>query len=231
MSSRREVLIRILMLLQRKTLIKPKNRTLKCLKRHYLTVQSMKNVAVLTEDGAFALFLRPHPGEFDSSSVPTPREFAIQGKKKANARESARGGGLGAGGIDWCIMCASIKALNGQTTTKTATLGKLNSRSCKYAHTLGTIWKIREFPHPAGSTANTSFHLMKWSEASSWTGFNSGILEKPLSKANCTAPRKALSNSLPSSTFFFVWSFFEPKNRFLGAPREHSRDSANESSC
>ena len=47
-----------------------------------LTVQSMKNVAVLTEDEAFALFFRPHPGE-----------FAIQGKKNANARGSARGGG------------------------------------------------------------------------------------------------------------------------------------------
>ena len=45
------------------------------------------------------------------------------------------------------------------------------------------------------------------------------ILEKPLSNANCTAPQKARSNSLPSSTFFFVWSFFEPKNRFLGLPR------------
>ena len=72
MSSRREVLIRILALLQRKTLIETKNRTLKCLKWHYLTVRSMKNVAVLTEDGAFALFFRPHPGEFDSSRVPTP---------------------------------------------------------------------------------------------------------------------------------------------------------------
>ena len=30
----------------------------------------MKNVAVLTEDGAFAVFFRPHP-----------REFATQGKK------------------------------------------------------------------------------------------------------------------------------------------------------
>ena len=30
----------------------------------------MKNVAVLTEDGAFEFFFRPHP-----------REFAIQGKK------------------------------------------------------------------------------------------------------------------------------------------------------
>ena len=53
-------------------LIKPKNRTLKCLKRHFLTVRSMKNVAELTEDGAFAIFFRPHPGGFDSSRVPTP---------------------------------------------------------------------------------------------------------------------------------------------------------------
>ena len=51
MSSRREVLIRILALLQRKTLIETKNRTLKCLKRHYSTVRSMKNVAVLMKDG------------------------------------------------------------------------------------------------------------------------------------------------------------------------------------
>ena len=50
----------------------------------------MKNVAVLTEDGAFVLFFRPHPGGLDSSRV--PREFAIQGKKNANARGSARGG-------------------------------------------------------------------------------------------------------------------------------------------
>ena len=75
MSSRREVLIRILALLQRKTLIETKNRTLKCLKWHYSTVRSMKNVAVLTEDGAFALFFRPHPGGFHSSRVPIPRNL------------------------------------------------------------------------------------------------------------------------------------------------------------
>ena len=40
MSSRREVLIRILALLQRKTLIETKNRILKCLKRHYLNVRT-----------------------------------------------------------------------------------------------------------------------------------------------------------------------------------------------
>ena len=72
MSSRHEVCIRILALLQGKTLIETKNHTLKCLKRYYLTVRSMKNVAVLTEDRAFALFFRPHPGAFDSPIVPTP---------------------------------------------------------------------------------------------------------------------------------------------------------------
>ena len=82
MSSRREVLIRILALLQRKTLTETKNRALKCLKWHYLTVRSMKNVAVLTEDGAFALFFNfiPTPGDLTAQESP-PREFAIQGKK------------------------------------------------------------------------------------------------------------------------------------------------------
>ena len=41
----------------------------------------MKNIAVLTEDGAFALFFRPHPGGFDSSRVPTPRNLPAKGKK------------------------------------------------------------------------------------------------------------------------------------------------------
>ena len=68
-------------------------------------MRSVKNVAVLTEDGAVALFFRPHPGGFDSLRS-HPREFAIQGENKANARESARdgrgggGGRLGAAGID-----------------------------------------------------------------------------------------------------------------------------------
>ena len=102
MSSRREVLIRILALLQRKTLIKPKTRTLKCLKRHYLTVRSIKNVAVLTEDGTFALFFRPHPGGFDSSRVPTPGNLPFKAKKMLMSGGQP-GGVLGAGGIDWCI--------------------------------------------------------------------------------------------------------------------------------
>ena len=106
MSSRSEVLIRILALLQRKTLLETKNRTLKCLKRHYSTVQSMKNVALLTEDGALSLFFRPQPGGFDSSRVPIHGNLPSRAKKNANARGSTLVGGgggvgkeLGAAGI------------------------------------------------------------------------------------------------------------------------------------
>ena len=48
MSLLHEVLGRIQAILQRKMLIETKNRTLNCLKRHYSTVRSMKNVAALT---------------------------------------------------------------------------------------------------------------------------------------------------------------------------------------
>ena len=104
MLSRREVLIRILALLQRKTLIETKNRTLKCLKWQYSTVRSMKDVSVLTEDGAFALFFRAHPGGFERSRVPTPGNLPSK-PKYAYARGSARGS---AGGIDWCIKLRLI---------------------------------------------------------------------------------------------------------------------------
>ena len=52
----------------------------------------MKNIAVLTEDGAFALFFPPHPWGFDSSRIPNPREFAFRGKKNANAQGVSTGG-------------------------------------------------------------------------------------------------------------------------------------------
>ena len=90
MTSWREVLIRI----QRKTLIETKNRTLKRLKRHYSTVRSMKNVALLTEDGAFALFFRPHPGEFDSSRVPIPGNLPSKAKKMLMPGGQPVGGGV-----------------------------------------------------------------------------------------------------------------------------------------
>ena len=79
-------IVRILALLLRKTLLETKNCTLKCLKKRFSTVQSMKNVAVLTEDRGFVLFFRPHPVEFDSSKVPTHRDLP---SKNANAGGSA----------------------------------------------------------------------------------------------------------------------------------------------
>ena len=52
------------------------------LKQHYSTVRSTKNVAVLTEDGPFALFFLPHPGGFESSRVPIPGNLTSKTKKK-----------------------------------------------------------------------------------------------------------------------------------------------------
>ena len=83
MSLRREVLIRIIALLQRKTLTETKNRTLKCLKRHYSTVRSMKKCcSVDGERGICPLFSSPARGIWQLKS-PQPREFTIQGKKNA----------------------------------------------------------------------------------------------------------------------------------------------------
>ena len=45
-------------------------------------MRSMKNFTELTEDRAFALFFRPHPGGFDSSRVPTPGNLPFKAKKK-----------------------------------------------------------------------------------------------------------------------------------------------------
>ena len=64
-----------------------------------LSVRSIKNVALLTEDGAFALFFRPHPGGFDSSRVPTPGNLPFKAKKMLMSGGQP-GGVLGAGGID-----------------------------------------------------------------------------------------------------------------------------------
>ena len=64
----------------------------------------MKNVAVLTEDGAFALFFRPHPGGFDSLIVPTPGNLPSKAQKMLMPGGQPGGGrgegGLGTGGID-----------------------------------------------------------------------------------------------------------------------------------
>ena len=45
-------------------------------------MRAVKNVAVLTEDGAFVLFFRPHPGGFDSSRAPTPGNLPSGGQPR-----------------------------------------------------------------------------------------------------------------------------------------------------
>ena len=63
---------------------------------------------------AFVRFLRTHPGEFDSSRVPTPGNLPSKVKKKANSRGIS--GDAGAAGIDWCI---NVKVELGSTFTFT----------------------------------------------------------------------------------------------------------------
>ena len=94
MSSQREVL------LQRKTVIETKNSHIKMLKMVLFDCAiTMKNVAVLTEDGALALFFRPHPGDlFDSSRVPTPGNLPSKAKKMIMPGGQPCGGGGGGWG-------------------------------------------------------------------------------------------------------------------------------------
>ena len=54
---------------------------------------TMTNVAVLTEDGALALFFRPHPGGFDSSRVPTPGNLPSKAQKMLMPGGQQGGGG------------------------------------------------------------------------------------------------------------------------------------------
>ena len=56
-----------------------------------------KKCCIFLEDGAFALFFVPTPGGLTAQGS-HPREVAIQGKKNANTRGSARGG-KGGGGL------------------------------------------------------------------------------------------------------------------------------------
>ena len=157
MSSRREVLIKIA-LSQRKTLIETKNRTLKCLKWHYSTVRSMKNVAVLTEGGAFALFFRPHP-----------REFAIQGKKMLMP-----GGQPGKGSWNWLMhkwihqgTVSNLLLL--LTETKRRWLTKLIRSSWWLDSSGGTQWTLREMSPDGNRTKTCCIGQKDVKTALNWT--------------------------------------------------------------
>ena len=49
----------------------------------------------VAEDGAFAFFFCPHPGEFDSSRVPTPENLRCKAKKMSMPVDQPGGGGKG----------------------------------------------------------------------------------------------------------------------------------------
>ena len=96
MSSRREVLIRILALLQRKTFLETKNHTLMIYKLFetapFDCAINEKCCSVDGGRGICPLFSSP-PREIWQLKSPHPREFAIRGKKNPNARGSTRGEG------------------------------------------------------------------------------------------------------------------------------------------
>ena len=146
MSSRREVLIRIFALLQRKTLIETKNCTLKCLKWHYSTMRSMKNVAVFTEDGAFALFFRPHPGGFDSSRVPTP------GNLPSKAKKMLMPGGVAGEGGGW----AQLELTDAKLDRRSIYASIKNIGHGKFQHIIT--------PSPIGA----HFEIFLWTLISKW---------------------------------------------------------------
>ena len=71
----------------------------------------MKNVAVLTEDGAFALFFVPTPGDLTAQESPPPG-ICHPRQKKMLMPGGQPGRGLGAGGIDLCITQRPRRAEN-----------------------------------------------------------------------------------------------------------------------
>ena len=107
MSSRREVLIRILALLQKEDVNWNKKSHIKMLKMALFDCTiNEKCCSVDGGRGICPLFSSPPRGIWQLKS-PHPREFAIQGKKKMlMPGGQPGGGGLGAGGIDWCINTA-----------------------------------------------------------------------------------------------------------------------------
>ena len=84
MSSRREVLIRILALLQRKKLIETKKSHIRKLKMALFdcAINEKKKLHCWRRTTHLPSLFRPHPGRFDSSRVPTPGNLPSKTKKK-----------------------------------------------------------------------------------------------------------------------------------------------------
>ena len=130
--------------------MRQKNHTLKCLKRHYSTVESMKNVAVLTEDGAFALFFHPHPGGFHSSRVPTPGDLPSREKTMLKPRGQPKSG-AGGGWVQLELTNAYILI----SIVHPSLISKFEIRGCKGTWLNSTVEKTRG-SIPGGVTSFTT---------------------------------------------------------------------------
>ena len=122
MSSRSEVLIRILALLQRKTFIETKNCTLKFLKMALFDCAiNEKSLQCWRRTGHLPSFFAPTPGDSTAQeSRPPAPGIRHPRQKNANPRGSAGGGGeLGAGGVDWCITFFQMSIKTWKQTSKT----------------------------------------------------------------------------------------------------------------
>ena len=127
MSSRREVLIRILALLQGKTLIETAHwkSHMKMLKKALFDCAiNEKCCSVDAGRGICPLFSSPPRGILQLKS-PHPREFVIQGKINANARGSVWGGGGAKHRWNW-LMHYSRENFSAKNKQNMATrIGKL----------------------------------------------------------------------------------------------------------
>ena len=104
----------------------------------------MKNVAVLT--GIFPLFSSPPRGIWQLKS-PHPQELATQGKQNALSGGSLGSGGLGIGGIDWCIKLV-------WSDEKIDLIKHINYENTSHSHVLPPDFQSFQFPllyHKAGS--------------------------------------------------------------------------------
>ena len=96
----------------------------------------MKNVAVLTEDGSFALFFRSHPGGFDSSRVHTPGNLPSKAKQKL--MPGAQPGGGAGHRWNWLMYKnVNCNALRSKLLLARVSVSLFRSASLRFKETTG----------------------------------------------------------------------------------------------
>ena len=91
--------------------------------------------------GICPLFSSPTRG-FDSSRVPTPGNLPSKAKKMLmpGGQPGKGGGGLGAGGIDWCIMHRNVKYKNVQQSFNPGLQANRPFRSIRNRASVGKLY-------------------------------------------------------------------------------------------